>query len=412
MDNKKNIYNKTIKHLKKKNLTSLELEKLLDKLFIKLNNLSDIELLELDTLNFIVTLENNDINLNIINKHDAEIIDNIDKLQTTNEGKQKMIDLLNYRTKLLQDLQESISDLDNFNTIKKIVLQTPLQKIKDFNFNFNTVNNTEIHNFITKVKCDIINDTKFNYNKFREKVFNDIDTIPIYVIQNINKDPILYNNLLNNIKLKYFLLQFIYELITNKKNYKDNIELYNNHYNDIEKLINKLSIDKINIVKKNLNYIPNSISLDHFIVDLNNFINNLLLENNVDKLHKFTLYEKPKSQLNYSDPIDIMLGQDNLKFKQKCILAAVKFQQELSSKMKVVEQSKANKVYTHKSNKVYTHKSNKVYTPIQKVAVQTIQHYFPDLININYKDNLNENIFYGTLTGDSKQDNIKKWKNF
>ena len=139
MDNKKNIYNKTIKHLKKKNLTSLELEKLLDKLFIKLNNLSDIELLELDTLNFIVTLENNDINLNIINKHDAEIIDNIDKLQTTNEGKQKMIDLLNYRTKLLQDLQESISDLDNFNTIKKIVLQTPLQKIKDFNFNFNTV---------------------------------------------------------------------------------------------------------------------------------------------------------------------------------------------------------------------------------------------------------------------------------
>ena len=106
-----------------------------------------------------------------------------------------MIDLLNYRTKLLQDLQESISDLDNFNTIKKIVLQTPLQKIKDFNFNFNTVNNTEIHNFITKVKCDIINDTKFNYNKFREKVFNDIDTIPIYVIQNINKDPILYNNL-------------------------------------------------------------------------------------------------------------------------------------------------------------------------------------------------------------------------
>ena len=253
---------------------------------------------------------------------------------------------------------------------------------------------------------------KFNYNKFRDNVFNDIDNIPINVIQDINKDPILYNNLLNNIKLKYFLLQFIYELITNKKNYKDNIELYNNHYNDIEKLINKLSIDKINIVKKNLNYIPNSISLDHFIVDLNNFINNLLLENNVDKLHKFTLYEKPKSQLNYSDPIDIMLGQDNLKFKQKCILAAVKFQQELSSKMKVVEQSKANKVYTHKSNKVYTHKSNKVYTPIQKVAVQTIQHYFPDLININYKDNLNENIFYGTLTGDSKQDNIKKWKNF
>ena len=405
MDNKKNIYNKTIEYLKKKKLTSLEIENLIDKLYIKLNNLSDIELLELDTLNFIVTLENNDINLNIINKQDKEIIDNIyniHKLETINEEEQKMIDLLNDRTKLLQDLKESISDFDNFNTIKKIVLQTPLHKIKDFNFNFNTINNTEIHKFITKVKCDIINDTKFNYNKFRDNVFNDIDNIPINVIQDINKDPILYNNLLNNIKLKYFLLQFIYELITNKKNYKDNIELYNNHYNDIEKLINKLSIDKINIVKKNLNYIPNSISLDHFIVDLNNFINNLLLENNVDKLHKFTLYEKPKSQLNYSDPIDIMLGQDNLQFKQKCILVAAKFQQQLSSKkmetkeMEVKEQPKADNVYM----------------PIQKVAVKTIQHYFPDLINIEYKDDLNKNIFYGTLTGSDKQDNIKKWKNF
>ena len=97
-----------------------------------------------------------------------------------------------------------------------------------------------------------------------------------------------------------------------------------------------------------------------------------------------------------------MLGQDNLQFKQKCILVAAKFQQQLSSKkmetkeMEVKEQPKADNVYM----------------PIQKVAVKTIQHYFPDLINIEYKDDLNKNIFYGTLTGSDKQDNIKKWKNF
>ena len=39
MDNKKNIYNKTIEYLKKKKLTSLEIENLIDKLYIKLNNL-------------------------------------------------------------------------------------------------------------------------------------------------------------------------------------------------------------------------------------------------------------------------------------------------------------------------------------------------------------------------------------
>ena len=52
------------------------------------------------------------------------------------------------------------------------------------------------------------------------------------------------------------------------------------------------------------------------------------------------------------------------------------------------------------------------YTPVQKIAVQTMQHYFPSLINIQYKDDLNKNNFYGTLTGEDKKDNVKKWKNF
>ena len=51
---------------------------------------------------------------------------------------------------------------------------------------------------MSRVKCDIINDNNFNYNKFKENVLNDIDSIPNYLIQNINKDAILYKNLLNN----------------------------------------------------------------------------------------------------------------------------------------------------------------------------------------------------------------------
>jgi hypothetical protein len=413
---KKNIYNKTIENLKKKKLTSLELECLIDKLYIKLNNLSDMELLELDTLNFIVTLENNDINLNIVNKQDKESIDKQetkDKQETINEQEtitkqetiteQEMIDLLNYRTTLLQDLEESISDLDNFNTVKKLVLQTPLHKIKDINFNFNniTINKTELHNFSTKVKCDIINDTKFNYNKFKDKVFNDINNIPYNVIKDVNKDPILYNNLLNNIKLKYLLLQFINELISNKEGYIDNIDVYNNHYKNIEERIDTLSIDKIYIIKKNLNYIPKSVSLDNFIVDFNDFINNLLVENDIDKLHKLILYEKPKSQLNYSDPIDRLLSKGDLPLKKKCILAAAKFQQQVNTKK--IKEAKEIEM---------KEQPNIVYTPVKKVAIQTVQHYFPSLINIQYKDDLNKNIFYGTLTGEDKKDNVKKWKNF
>ena len=415
MDNKllkKNIYNKTIENLKKnKKLTSLELEYFIDKLYIKLNNLSDTDLFELDTLNFIVTLENNDINLNIVNKQDKETIDEQETIDKKTIKEQEMIDLLNYRTILLQDLEESISDLDNFNTVKKLVLQTPLHKIKDINFNFNsiTITKTEIHNFSTKVKCDIINDTNFNYNKFKDKVINDINNIPLNVIKDVSKEPIFYNNLLNNIKSKYLLLQFINEFIFNKEGYINNIDVYNNHYKNIEEVIDKLSVEKIYIIKKNLNDIPKSVSLDDFIINFNDFINTLLVENDIDKLNKLILFEKPKSQLNYNDPIDRLLSNDDLPLSKKCFITMLKFHQQLSTK-KIKKEKEIEKEKEKEKEKI--EQPNIVNSPVQKVAVQTMQHYFPNLIDITYKDDLNKNIFYGTLTGDNKQDNVKKWKNF
>ena len=52
------------------------------------------------------------------------------------------------------------------------------------------------------------------------------------------------------------------------------------------------------------------------------------------------------------------------------------------------------------------------YTPVHKVAVRAAQHYFPNLIEINYADDLTKNIFYGALTGSDEQRKVKKWQNF
>ena len=345
---KKNIFNKIMEILKTKKLTSLEIECLIEKLYVKLNNLSNNELLELGALNFVVTLENNDINLNIINKQGRDSIENTGEIvyndninEPSNIKEEKTIDLLNYRTNMLQDLRKSISDDDNFNTAKKLVLETPIHKLKSINFSFNNINTnkTEIHNFITQVKCDIIKDKDFNYIKFKDQVFNDIENIPYDIIEEINKDTGLYNNLLINIKLKYLLLQLISEIIYNKQEYLDNIEVYNNNYKNIEMLINKLPIDKIYIIKKNLDDIPTSISLNDFIVDLTEFINNLLLENDIEKLQKLTLYKKPKLQSDQDDPISKMLANENLQLKQKVILAVAKFQQQLGNKKKTKRKS-------------------------------------------------------------------------
>lgn len=396
---KKKIYKKMTEDLNNLSLTSLEQEFYMDKMYSKLNKLDVEILLEFKDLQFTTLINNKELvikmnNLVEINFHDLETI--------------------NYRKNLVSGLKESVKDKDTFENIENLIMKTSIDKIKNIDINIinvNSKNNIIINDtLITRLKCDLLSDREISNTNSFKTLFNNLEqelnnTKIYHYITKINNKPQLYEQLLNHIKLKYIVFEFISNYIYNDLEYQKNKELYDSYDIDIQNLISKLGIQKLIILSNNFKYIPNGTNVEKLYNDLTDYIKNLLLENNENNLKNIVLYPIPKQE----NPLDKLLNNSNMNNKMKLIMAYAKYSQEIQQN----QQNKSKKpVKTATKTPVKNATESTKYSPLEKFGITTFQHYFPNAVNINYIDNLKSNIIKGSLTGNTDKKKNKKWKNF
>ena len=296
-----------------------------------------------------------------------------------------------------------------------MIYKTPINKVRDIDetilensFKKNIIINDIL---ITRLKCDLLTDRKICATQSIQNLFNsleeELNNAETYTyITKMNNQPEMYEQLLNHIKLKYITSEFIANFIYDHSDYNKNKTIYDNHNINIQSIVSKLGIHKLIILSNNLKYIPENIIIDEFFKDITAFIENLLLENNINILQKLILYKPPEQE----NPMEQFLdGNGKMDNKMKLILAYGKYSQEIQNKTKQI-QSKDPKESKEKPKE--KPKEIRKFSPLEKLGISSLGHYFPNLININYKDNLKSNIIKGSLTGTNDTHSIKKWKNF
>jgi len=399
MDNKnikKKIYKKISDDLNNLLLTSLEQEIYVDNIYNKLNMLGVEVLLELNDLQFVTSINNNELIINT--KNFGEI--NFNDFET-----------INYKTNLLSKFKQTVKDVDNFKKIENMIYKTPINKVRDIDESIleNSFKKNIIINdiLITRLKCDLLTDRKICATQSIQNLFNsleeELNNAETYdYITKMNNQPEMYEQLLNHIKLKYITSEFIANFIYDHSDYNMNKTIYDNHNINIQSIVSKLGIHKLIILSNNLKYIPENINIDEFFKDITSFIENLLFENNINILQKLILYKPPEQE----NPMEQFLNSNGkMDNKMKLMLAYTKYSQEIQNKTRQI-QSKNPKESKEKPKVV------RKFSPLEKLGISSLGHYFPNLININYKDNLKSNVIKGSLTGNNDTHNIKKWKNF